>query len=171
MYIHVIDKNRNNLCLLFRSSVSSRRSLRAQLARGEVRRLLQRHSVRAPQPFLEGFLRRLPLGPQPPQLCLPLRGQHPVTLPAVTANGIRREAALLDQRQSPRGGGLVDADRLGELRSREIGGQLDDLQRRVLRGVQSAVPDHLLIEYGDGPGSLAQRRTVAGKRLQFHGWE
>ena len=155
--------------LLSRALAGFRRSLRAQLARGKVRRLLQRRCFCAAQPFLEGFLRGLPLGPQPPQLCLPLRGQYPVTLAAVTANGIRRQAALLDQRQSPGGGSLVDADRLGELGSRQIGGQLDDLQRRVLRGMQSAVPDHLLIEYGDGSGSLAQRRAVTGKRLQFHG--
>src|SRR6266853_2841706 len=143
-------------------------STRRQSAGGKIRCSLQRHGLRAPQTLLKGFLRGLPGRSQLSQLRLPFRGQGPAPLPAVSSDSIDRKTTLPNQRQGSCGRRLVNANCLRQFRRGQVRDRVEYLQRRVLRGVQTAVGEQFLIENGHGSGNLAHCRAVTRKRLQFH---
>ena len=112
--------------------------------------------------LLEGLLRGLPLWPQSAQLRLSFCAQRPPALPTISANAVAREPGFLDQRQSPGGGRLIDANYLSQFARRQIRCQLECLQRRVLRRVKAAVAKHVLVKHRYRPSNLAQSRAITG---------
>src|SRR6266480_2903153 len=170
MYIHV-SKWQNSATKTVPSSLRADpgiRLTRRQSAGGKIRRLLQSHGLRPPEALLEGCLSGLPGRSQLAKLRLPFRGQGPAPLPPVIADGIDRKTTLSNQCQGSRGRGLINANRLGQLRRGQIGNRVEHLQGRVLGGVQTAVGEQFLIEEGHGSGRLTYRRAITRQRLQFH---
>src|SRR6185312_1706815 len=151
-----------------KGTIAQRFSPGGKSAGGEKCRILQRGSLPPPKAFLERLLRRFPPGPQFPQLLLPFGGQVPTSLPPVLTDGVGCQSFSLDQRQSAGGSGLIDAHGLRDLSRSQVRSHLDELQRGVLRRVDTAFCDHLLVENRHGSGGLPQRRAVAWERLNFH---
>ena len=139
-------------------------STRGQSAGGKERCFLESHGLLRPQSLLESTLSSLPAGFQFRQQRLPRVTERPVTLPAVMTNSVACEAGLLDQRQRPRGRGLVNTESLSQLRCGQVWGRFDELQRRELRGMQAAAGKHVLVQDRCGSGSLPQRCTITGER-------
>jgi hypothetical protein len=106
--------------------------------------------------------------PQFPYYRLPLGSESPVAPPPVATNTVSCKASLLDQRQSPRRRGLVNAKGLGQLRSCQMRDRIEKLQRRVLRGREAAVGEHVLVEYCRSSGGLPKSCAITGERFQFH---
>jgi hypothetical protein len=100
---------------------------------------------------------------------LSLGGESPVAPPPVATDRIVCKTSLLDQRQCPRRRGLVNAKRLGQLRCRQMRDRIEKLQRRVLRGREAAVGEHVLVEYSRSSGGLSKSCAITGERFQFHG--
>src|SRR5690348_9320634 len=140
-------------------------------AGGEKCRILQRGSLPPSKAFLERLLRGFPPGPQFPQLLLPFGRQVPTPLPPVLTHGVGCQPFSLDQRQSAGGGGLIDTHRVRDLSRGQVRRHLDELQGGVLRRVDTAFRDHLLVEDRHGSGGLPQRGAVARECLDFHGLE
>ena len=129
----------------------------------EVRCFFQCHGLRPSQALLESFLSSLPARFQLPYQRLPLSAERPVALPAVITDGIACKAGLPDQRQCPRGRGLIDAKRLRQLRCGQASGPVEKLQRRELRGMEAAAGEHIFVEHGYCPGGLPKRGAVTGE--------
>src|SRR5207249_9570481 len=126
MYIHV--NARRNGASEFSYLLSGMNGLsRGESAGGEVRCFFQSCRFRPPQALLEGLLRGLPARFQLPYQRLPLSAERPVTLPAIITDGIACKAGLPDQRQCPRGRGLIDAKRLRQLRCGQVWGRVEKL--------------------------------------------
>jgi hypothetical protein len=92
-----------------------------------------------------------------------------VALPPIVTDTVACETSLLDQRQCPRGRGLVNAKSLGNLGCRQMRGRIEKLQGRVLRGMDAAVGEHVLVEYRRRSGGLPKSCAITGERSQFHG--
>lgn len=144
-------------------------SVRRQLGRDQMSCFLEYRGLGTPDLFFERLLCRLPCRSQFSIHRLARGGQHPAPLSAVAAGRILHQAAFLDESQGSRRSRLIDADRSGKLRRRQIRGCAQHLQHRVLRGVQAAVGERGFVQRGHRPRGLAQRRAIAGKRQQFHG--
>jgi hypothetical protein len=154
------------LCLRYLSTI--RASTRRQLAGSKIGRFFQRLGFRAPNALLEGRLRRLPLGFQPPKRC-PARGcQRPAPLSSIAAGSVDHKAALSKKRQCSRRGGLVDSQCIGKISRGQLRNELQRLQHSVLRGMDAAVGEDLLVQCGHRSRRLSESRAVTGKRLQFH---
>jgi hypothetical protein len=65
-------------------------------------------------------------------------------LPAIVPERVDRKSILPDQCQGSRGGSLVDADRLRELRGGQLGDRFQNLQCRVLGSVHAALGEDFL---------------------------
>src|SRR3984957_13460964 len=167
MYMHADD--RNKLATNPKRATSAIRGdpwkglARRQSAGGNIGRVLQGRSLRRPETLLERFLGSLPCRSQLSQLHLPFRGQRPSPLPPVFANSVDRKTALPNQRQRAGGRGLVDTDRLRQLGRAQVRHFVEYLHRRVLRGVQTALGQHFLIEDSHGSSRLAHCRAITRK--------
>ena len=144
-------------------------STRGQSAGGKERCLFESHGLLRPQSLFESILSSLPAGFQFRQQRLPLGTERPVMLPAVITNGVACEAGLFDQRQRPRGRGLVNTESLSQLRCGQVWDRVEKLQRRKLRGMEARVGKHVLVDHGYGAGDLSHSSAVTRERHQFHG--
>ena len=144
-------------------------STRGQSAGGKERCLFESHGLLRPQSLFESILSSLPAGFQFRQQRLPLGTERPVTLPAVITNGVACEAGLFDQRQRPRGRGLVNTESFSQLRCGQVWDRVEKLQRRKLRGMEARVGKHVLVDHGYGAGDLSHSSAVTRERHQFHG--
>lgn len=86
-----------------------------------------------------------------------------MTLPAVITNGIACVAGLLDQGQRPSGRGLINANRIGQLRRGQVWRCIEKLQCRILRGMKATAGEHLLVKHRDSSGGLPERGAVTRK--------
>ena len=154
MYLHTLYRNN------FETKISG---LRRQSAGGKIRGLFQSHGFRPSQALLKSLLSGLPGRSQLSQLRVPFRGQGPAPLPAVTADSIDRKTTLSNQRQGSCSRGLVDANRLCQFRRGQVRGEVEYLQRGVLRGVQATVGEQFLIKDGHGSRNLAHCGAVTRK--------
>src|ERR1700730_5840410 len=143
-------------------------SARRQLAGGKIARFLESLGFGAPKSLLKCRLRCLPLWSQPPKRRLACRGQRPAPFSTIAAGGIDHETLLPDKSQGSRCGGLIDPHCIGKISRSQVRNKLQHLQRRVLRGMEVAVSEDLLVQCGHRSRRLAECRTVTGKRLQFH---
>jgi len=114
-----------------------RGGLRHQLGRGKIGCLLKRRGFSTPNLLLECSLCRVPRGSQLSKHQLTRGGQRPPPLSAVVARSAHNQVSFLNKSQRSRRGCLVDANRIGKIRCREIRGSLQHLQCRVLREGQT----------------------------------
>src|SRR6266513_2885416 len=159
MYIHV-NARRNGASEFSYLLLGMNGLSRGESAGGEVRCFFQSCRFRPPQALLEGLLRGLPAGFQFRLERLPLGAESPAALPAVSTDSIACQASLLDERQHPRGRGLINAESLRQLRCGQVWGRVEKLQRRELRGMQAATGEHIFVQHRYSPGGLPQGCAV-----------
>jgi hypothetical protein len=155
------------LCLRYLSTI--RASTSRQLAGSKIGRFFERLGFCSPNALLEGRLRRLPLGFQPPKRRLARGCQRPAPLSTIAAGSVDHKTALSDKSQGSRCGGLVDSQCIGKIGRGQVRDELQRLQHRVLRGMEAAAGEDLLVQYGHRSRRLSEGRAVTRKRLQFHG--
>src|SRR5579863_6447889 len=170
MYLHAYER-KNSAVYVCARQPQWIQSVARQGTGGKKGRLFQSCGFAATEAFFEGFLGRLPSGPELRQLVLPLGSERPAPLPPVIADAVGSESRFLDQRQRPGGGRLVDTHELRQLRRGEVRRRIEYLKRRVLSGRHPVIPQRLGIENRGCPRRLAQRCTVARQGLQLHDGE
>src|ERR1700730_4455667 len=138
-----------------------KKSNNRQLTRCKIGGSLKRRGFGAPDVLLKCLLCRLPPRIQPAHCRLTRGGQLPPPLSTVTARCTRYETTFPDESQRSRCGRLVDADCISEFRRGQLRSRLQHLQRRVLRGMETAISENCLIQSCRRSGRLTQRRAVA----------
>src|SRR5882672_10216779 len=166
MYIHAFIKAIEGEEALLRPCLhyprTIRTSTRRQLAGSKIGRFFERLGFCSPNALLEGRLRRLPLGFQPPKRC-PARGcQRPAPLSTIAAGSVDYMTALSKKSQGSRCSGLVDSQCIGKISRGQVRDELQRLQHRVLRGMEAAVGEDLLVQYGHRSRRLSECRAVTG---------
>ena len=123
----------------------------------------------APQPSLDHRLRPFPLRLDPAKRGFPEGRETPPPFPSIGPCSVHHKFTLLHQCERSSRRGLVDPNKLPDLRRLKVWRSFESLQDGELRYTDSTVRERLFVKGSRGSGCLTQRGAIARQGLKFHG--